>query len=115
MNNKIDLYFDTDNNNILSKMKPIYGIDELLNCGTITYGDKVYFIDYKDKDKIINFNKLSESDKFKSKKNEIEFFKNQFQNLSETEIDKKLKEDLVPEAIEALKILKTNLTAKSTK
>ena len=57
MNNKIDLYFDTDNNNILSKMKPIYGTDELLNCGTITYGDKVYFIDYKDKDKIINFNK----------------------------------------------------------
>ena len=57
MNNKIDLYFETDNNNILSKMKPIYGTDELLKCGTITYGDKVYFIDYKDKDKIINFNK----------------------------------------------------------
>lgn len=58
MNNKIDLYYETDNNNILSKMKPIYGRDELLNCGTITYGDKVYFIDYKDKDRIINFNKI---------------------------------------------------------
>jgi hypothetical protein len=58
MNNKIDLYFEKDNNKILSKMKPIYGIDELLNCGTITYGDKVYFIDYKDKDRIINFNKI---------------------------------------------------------
>ena len=56
-NNKIDLYFETDNNNILSKMNPIYGIDGLLNCGIITYGDKIYFIDYKDKDKIINFNK----------------------------------------------------------
>jgi len=31
MNNKIDLYFETDNNNILTKMKPIYGTDELLN------------------------------------------------------------------------------------
>ena len=56
MNNKIDLYFETDNN-ILSKMKPVYGTNELLNCGTITFGDKVYFVDHKDKDKIINFNK----------------------------------------------------------
>jgi hypothetical protein len=58
MNNiKIDSYFESDNNNILSKMKPIYGIDEGLNCGTIHYGDKIYFVDHKDKDKIINFNK----------------------------------------------------------
>lgn len=55
--NKIDSYFENDNNNILSKMKPIYGTNEEFNCGTITYGDKIYFVDYKDKDKIINFNK----------------------------------------------------------
>jgi hypothetical protein len=55
-NNKIDSYFETDDN-ISSKMKPIYGINEQLNCGTIDYGDKTYFVDYKDKDKIINFNK----------------------------------------------------------
>jgi len=58
MNNiKINSYFESDNNNILSKMKPIYGIDDELNCGTIHYGDKIYFVDHKDKDKIINFNK----------------------------------------------------------
>ena len=56
-NNKIELYYDVNNNNKLSNMKPIYGINEQLNCGTITYGDKIYLIDYKDKDKIINFNK----------------------------------------------------------
>jgi len=54
---KIDSYFEIDNITILSKMKPLYGTDEKLNCGTITYGDKIYFLDYKDKDKIINFNK----------------------------------------------------------
>jgi len=54
--NKIDSYFESDNN-ILSKMKPIYSINEQFNCGTITFGDKIYFVDYKDKDKIINFNK----------------------------------------------------------
>ena len=55
--NKIDSYFEANDNIILSKMKPVYGTDELLNCGTITFGNKVYLIDYKDKDKIINFNK----------------------------------------------------------
>lgn len=55
--NKIDSYFENDNNYILSKMKPVYGTNEILNCGTITFGDKVYFVDYKDKDNIINFNK----------------------------------------------------------
>ena len=40
-NNKNDSYFETDNNIILSKMKPTYGTDEKLNCGTITFGDKV--------------------------------------------------------------------------
>jgi hypothetical protein len=55
--NKIDSYFETDNNLILLKMKPIYGTDEQLNCGTINFGDKVYVVDHKDKDKIINFSK----------------------------------------------------------
>jgi len=36
---KIDSYFENDNITILSKMKPIYGINEELNCGTINYGD----------------------------------------------------------------------------
>jgi hypothetical protein len=55
--NKIYSYFEANDNIILSKMKPVYGTDEILNCGTISFGDKVYFVDYKDKDKIINFNK----------------------------------------------------------
>jgi len=57
MNNKIDLYFENDNTILSCNMKPIYGTNEELNCGTITYGDKKYLIDHKDKDKIINFNK----------------------------------------------------------
>lgn len=65
--------------------------------------------------KIRNLNEPSDSEEFNRKNNQIEFFKNQFQKFSETEIDKKLNEDLVPEAIEALKILKENLTAKNTK
>ena len=55
--NKIDSYSENENNTILSKMKPIYGTNEELNCGTIVYGGKTYYVDYKDKDKIINFNK----------------------------------------------------------
>lgn len=54
---KIDLYFEANDNAILSKMKPVYGTDEQLNCGTITFGDKVYYVDFEDKDKIINFKK----------------------------------------------------------
>jgi hypothetical protein len=54
---KIDSYYETNRKCILSIMKPIYGINEQLNCGSISYGDKNYLIDYKDKDKIINFNK----------------------------------------------------------
>ena len=57
MENKIDSYYEINHNIILSTMKPIYGLNEQLNCGTISYGDKNYLIDYKDKDKIINFNK----------------------------------------------------------
>jgi hypothetical protein len=66
-------------------------------------------------EKIRNFNEPSDSEELSRENSQIEFFKIKFQNLSETEIDKKLKEDLVPEAIEALKILKDNLTAKNTK
>ena len=55
--NKIDSYFENDNNSILLKMKPVYGTNEILNCGTITFNNKVYFVDFKDKDNIINFNK----------------------------------------------------------
>lgn len=56
MNNNINSYFE-ENNTKSSKMRPVYGTNETLNCGTITFGDKVYFMDYKDKDKIINFDK----------------------------------------------------------
>ena len=54
--NKIDSYSEEDNT-ILSKMKPIYSINEEINCGIINYGNKIYYVDHKDKDKIINFNK----------------------------------------------------------
>ena len=56
-NNKIDSYSELVNSYIDTKMKPIYGTDEQLNCGTITFNDKIYYVDNKDKDKIINFNK----------------------------------------------------------
>jgi hypothetical protein len=54
---KIDSYSETDNDTTLSTMKPNYGTNEELNCGTINYGDKTYYVDHKDKDRIINFNK----------------------------------------------------------
>jgi hypothetical protein len=38
-------------------MKPEYSTDEELNCGKITYNDKIYYVDQHDKDRIINFNK----------------------------------------------------------
>ena len=66
-------------------------------------------------EKIRNFNEPSDSEEFSRKSSQIEFFKSKFQNLSETEINQKLKEDLVPEAVETLKILKENLTTKNTK
>ena len=53
--NKIDSYYEA--NNDASNMKPIYGNDAELGCGTITYGDKFYLVDNRDKDKIINFSK----------------------------------------------------------
>lgn len=55
--NKIDSY--SEHQNALSdvKMKPIYGTNKELNCGTISYGGNFYLVDYENKDKIINFNK----------------------------------------------------------
>ena len=56
-NNKIDSYSELVNDCINSKMKPIYGTNEELNCGTIAYGEKLYLLEHKDKDEIINFDK----------------------------------------------------------
>ena len=56
-NNKIDSYSEVVNDCINSKMKPIYGTNEELNCGTILYSEKLYLLEHKDKDKIINFDK----------------------------------------------------------
>ena len=57
MNNKIDSYSELVNTSIGTKMKPIYGTNYELNCGTIEYGGKFYLLEHKDKDKIINFDK----------------------------------------------------------
>jgi hypothetical protein len=50
--------------------KPIYSTDENLLCGTIHFNNKIYFLDLKDKDKIINFDKnfifVSEKDVYPS-------------------------------------------------
>ena len=55
--NKIDSYSETQNTFNDVKMKPIYGTNTELKCGTICYGGNFYLVDYEDKDKIINFNK----------------------------------------------------------
>jgi hypothetical protein len=57
MNNKINSYSEQNSNYNNTTMKPIYGINNELNCGTIEYYGKKYLIDHCDKDKIINFNK----------------------------------------------------------
>ncbi len=54
---KIDSYSEHQNVFNDLKMKPIYGTNKELNCGTISYGGNFYLLDYDDKDKIINFNK----------------------------------------------------------
>jgi hypothetical protein len=56
-NNKIDSYSEHINNSIGLKMKPIYGTNDELNCGTIKYEEKLYLLEHKDKDNIINFDK----------------------------------------------------------
>jgi hypothetical protein len=67
MNNKIDLYFEEIGDNINHKMKPIYGTNDSdvfgfgYGCGIIMFDNskkkRVYLLDQKDKDRIINFNK----------------------------------------------------------
>ena len=54
---KIDSYNELNDNSVLSKMKPIYGTNVVLSCGTIEYGNKTYLLDYSDRDRIINFGK----------------------------------------------------------
>ena len=55
--NKIDSKSNETTNYIISNMKPVYSINEELFCGEIQYNNKIYLVDLKDKDKIINFNK----------------------------------------------------------
>jgi hypothetical protein len=55
--NKIDSKSNETTNCIISNMKPVYSINEELFCGEIHYNNKIYLVDLKDKDKIINFNK----------------------------------------------------------
>jgi hypothetical protein len=38
-------------------MKPVYSTNEELNCGIVEYKSKIFLVDFKDKDRIINFNK----------------------------------------------------------
>ena len=55
--NKIDLYLDKQTNYTNPIMKPVFSTNESLMCGVIEYNNKIYFVDYKDKDRILNFNK----------------------------------------------------------
>lgn len=52
------------------EMKPVYSTNEELKCGVVIYGDKQYFMDYIDKDKIVNTSKkfvfLTETDTYPS-------------------------------------------------
>jgi hypothetical protein len=54
---KIDSYKSEDTNCTISIMKPVYSTNEELMCGVIEYNGRTYFVDLKDKDRIINFNK----------------------------------------------------------
>lgn len=52
------------------EMKPVYSTNEELKCGVVAYGDKKYYMDYKDKDKLLNSSKkfvfLTENDTYPS-------------------------------------------------
>ena len=54
---QIKIDFENYRSSTITDMKPEYSTDEELNCGKITYNDKIYYIDQHDKDRIINFNK----------------------------------------------------------
>ena len=43
--------------NSLIEMTPVYTTNEELMCGVIEYNNKTYLLDFKDRDKIINFSK----------------------------------------------------------
>jgi len=55
--NKIDSQLINTASCTLSNMKPVYLTNDELMCGIIEYNSRTYFIDLKDKDRIINFNK----------------------------------------------------------
>ena len=67
---KIDSCKSECTNYITPNMKPVYSTNEELMCGVIEYNDRTYFVDLKDKDRIINFNKtfvfINESDIYPS-------------------------------------------------
>ena len=48
---------DNENEMLSKNVKPFYGIDESLQCGTILYNGKTYLLDMGDRDKIINLRK----------------------------------------------------------
>lgn len=56
--NKIDLYKLENKYYTTANMKPEYSINNEFMCGTIEYNNKTYLVDFKDKDRIINFNKM---------------------------------------------------------
>ena len=49
--------FDNKNEMLTKNVKPFYGMDESLQCGTILYNGKTYLLDMVDRDKIINLRK----------------------------------------------------------
>ena len=67
---KIDSYLSDNNNYTSLIMKPSYSTNEELMCGVIEYNGRKYFVDLKDKDRIINFNKsfvfINETDVYPS-------------------------------------------------
>ena len=59
MNSKIESVIDEGENNNTNniKMKPTYSSNTELMCGVINYNGKTYYVDYREKDRIINFEK----------------------------------------------------------
>ena len=56
MNSKIESVLEEENSNTNnSKMKPNYSTNTELMCGVIEYNDKTFYLDYSDRDRIINF------------------------------------------------------------
>jgi hypothetical protein len=58
MNNKIELNYTISDNVINMKtMKPIYSTNTELMCGVIEYNGRTYYLDFEDKDNILNSTK----------------------------------------------------------